>query len=356
MKVILHSHQYTRRGDTVNARNIANGLSLHYGIDSILCAPREGPSDPEVLRELASEGIKVELYGNQRDLQKISENNKVTHSYFMKSGLYDGDFVYGIPNFVHAVFRDFQPHGDVYAFASRWLYENVRSKPDFVRWYRHYPKWALIKQKSKSPYFPDRHKKIDWLPHITNLPIADSNFDIRERLGISSTCKIVSRLGGKGDFNDPAGHEAVKTILRNSKSISFVFVNTEEFYQHPRLHYLNKYISEEEKASLIASSSLMLNCRLRGESFGHSICESLFMGVPIIAPAVARNPLMDAHHADILGGSDLLYESASDLVAKIYENLDTPRPSDELKLLVKDFGSMAVTKRFYEMFLSKTEF
>jgi len=308
-----------------------------------------------VLEALALEGQQVELYDCQRDLQKISESNNVTHAYFMKSGLYDGDFIHGIPNFVHAVFRDFQPHGDVYAFASRWLFENVRRTPNFVRWYRHYPKWFLIRKRSKNPYFPDRNMKIDWLPHITYLPTIDPQFDIRERFGIKKSNRIVSRLGGKGDFNDPAGHEAVKTVLRNSKNIHFVFVNTAAFHQHPRLHYLDEYISEAEKASLIASSDLMLNCRLRGESFGHSICESLFMGTPIIGPAIARNPVMDAHHVDLLSGVNLLYESASDLVEKIYTNIENPPSKDALRSLVKDFDSKTVSNRFYDMFLSKSE-
>jgi hypothetical protein len=354
-RIILHSGSMLGRGDATNALNMAEMIADHLNGVSLVTVPENRKLvDAEVVKALRDVGLKVVVYRDSRDLQQTARRFQVTHAYFMKSGLYDGCYVEGTPSFVHAVFRDYQPHGEVYAFASKWLLTNVKSKPHWLKWYRHYPRHVLIKVKSGSPYFPARDRSITWMGHPVFAPQPGTvSKNVRDEYGIPRTSKLILRIGGRYDFNDEAGKSAVEKVLEQSTGIHFVFVNTEPFLYHPRVVYVNKYISKNEKDNLISSSDLLLNCRLRGESFGYQICEGLSYGKPCLAPALCRNPQMDGHHIDLLTDKQFLYEDSQDLIEKIFSILDTPPDCDFLKAKVTQFNYENTAKRFHEIFLSK---
>jgi glycosyltransferase involved in cell wall biosynthesis len=113
--------------------------------------------------------------------------------------------------------------------------------------------------------------------------------------------------------------------------------------------FVDEYISEAEKSSVINECTLMLNCRLAGESFGFSICEALFLGKPIIAPSLVRNPQMDAHHIEVLNDPELLYDSSEDLVTKIQKILENPRDSETYKRKVQQFSPKKISDALFSI-------
>jgi hypothetical protein len=353
-KIILHSESMLGRGDASNACNMYDMIQKNLFSDALITIPNNDLYiDKSVINELIKNKYKIKLYDNQVEFQQIADNFKTTHSYFMKSGLYDGRYILDCPKFVHAVFRDYQPHGDVYAFASKWLYDNINKNPNFLKWYRHYPKFLKIKIDSKTPHFPNKSKITTWMGHPVKIQTPCVTNDFLIKYNIKKSKKIITRIGGYGDFNDEAGINAVKRIVKKDSNIHFIFSRTKKFIDHPQVTYLNEYISDEEKSQLIQSSDLLLNCRLRGESFGFSICEALMNGKPIIAPSFKRNINMDAHHVDLLDEFQLLYNDENDLIDKIYINLESPPCANKLIKSVSMFSFEKIAERFNEIYLSR---
>lgn len=349
---ILESNQYSERGDAVNARNIHLALKKYLGIDSVLAFNATSPNNrPKVLQSFIDDGIPIFGYGSQKELNDFARSHHITHSYLLKSGRYDHRWVADTKNCVHAVFnRQHEPHGDVYAYVSEWLYEQQLQHKEFW-WPRRLARFKKIQRESGSPYFPSKKMPFSWVPHIVDPPKPRDPVAFRERLAISKGKKIIGRIGGHSEFNDPVALEAVSEILEAEESVFFVFVNTRQFVSHPRALFINEYISEQEKADFYAVCDLTLNCRLMGESFGFSICESLFYGIPVIGPGLARNAKMDAHHVSLLEPLDLLYDSKASLKEKIRQLLENKMSPDRLSAVVGKFAPEPVIKRFQEVFV-----
>ena len=62
----------------------------------------------------------------------------------------------------------------------------------------------------------------------------------------------------------------------------FLFMNTPEFYIHPRVIYLSPETNLQKKADFILACDAMLHARSLGESFGLSVAEFLFHGKPAV--------------------------------------------------------------------------
>lgn len=351
-RLILHSNSLLGRGDVLNAINIIKALQSTSDVDCLILSPSsKGFINPNVLTYIKDIGFNVNLYNSQEELVGFANKFKASHIYYMKAGRYDGSYLDGVPGFVHAVFNHFEPHGEVYSYVSKWLYDNVNKSPSMFHWMSSYPKWKMLQYRSGSNYFPDLKKKVQWLAH----PVVVSNpskLNVREKFNIPDSGKIITRFGGSGQFSDPAGPSAIKTLLEKRKDLFFLLWNVKEFTDHERVIFCNEYISESDKAAIILESSLMLNCRLMGESFGFSVCESLAMGRPILAPSLERNPKMDANHIDLLQPYDLLYNNVNDLVEKVEKNLDIEANPDDLKTAVNKFSPQIFSRRFHEIFLN----
>jgi hypothetical protein len=350
MRFLLDSVGYCERGDAVNARQLHFALKNILGIDSVLTYGANTPHNNfRVLHSLKQEGIPLFAYSNLEDLHQFAKSGGFTHAYILKAGFYDGQWVRGVKNCVHSVFNVLQPHGDVFAYVSEWLFKAQFSKTT-IPWPEDH--FRAIQEQSGNPYFPSLSQPIGWVPHIVNPPESKNSVGFRERLGIPRGAKVIGRIGGRTTFDDPAAHEAVKQILAERKDVFAVFVNTNRFYESDRTIYVDEYISEDDKADFFSNCDVTINGRLGGESFGFSVCESLFYGVPCLAPALVRNPCMDAHHVEILSESGLLYEGQADLKVKIQSALDSQADRDSFQAFVKKFSPSHVISQFHSVFIA----
>ena len=349
MRVILHSNQYSERGDTVNARNYYYALKEYLGIDSAFAYDANNKfNNHNVIASLVSEGIPMYAYSSLKDLHQFAKSGNFTHSYLMKAGYFDEVWVDNTVNCVHSVFNIYQPHGDVYAYVSKWLFEE-QFKKKTIPWNE--IEFRKIQEKTNSPYFPNLSMPINWVPHIVNPPISKNPQDFKRKYNIPVSCKVIGRIGGFSEFNDLAAKKAVLNVLSKISSVVFVFINTDKFVDHDRVIHINTYISEEEKGDFYSICDLTLNGRLMGESFGFSVCESLFYGVPVIGPGYTRNPNMDGHHIQLLSQLGYLYEDEESLTLKIIELLDSRVDKSFLNDIVSIFSPKNVIERFRQTFL-----
>ena len=75
--------------------------------------------------------------------------------------------------------------------------------------------------------------------------------NLRNELGIPSDSIVFGRYGGKSEFNIDITHKAIIEILESdddyNNNVYFLFMNTDKFYEHSRIIYLDRNISKWHK-------------------------------------------------------------------------------------------------------------
>lgn len=346
---LLHANDFSERGDSVTLLSVANLLSLEFGAKVIIAIPQSASTVSRVrLEEAKTLGLPVFRYTNKAELDAIAIKNTVTHSYFFSGGRRE-DLPFFDPldpqsfrvantfHITHVVFRNFDPHGDVYAYVSEWLYSKARLQ-------------ILIRKafNSKAKNKTDGTLVCSW-PHFVNLaPRGDSIDSVLFKGELPSDARIIGRIGGFNEFSDPAAKKAVKKILEFDAKAFFIFVNTRKFIDHPRVLY-TRPLSRTEVTAFYDICDLFINGRRMGESFGYSIFEPLSVGKPVIAPNWLRNPIMDGNHLRILGPLGLLYSTSNSLL-RIYKRLlEKPLSEDILKASSQNYTQGVASKLLKEI-------
>lgn len=146
------------------------------------------------------------------------------------------------------------------------------------------------------------------IPHIVSLPDSDKN--LREELGISKEKIVLGRYGGYDTFNIRFVKNAIVDFLDKNDNIVFLFMNTETFYEHPNIIYLNKNIDLLYKTKFINTCDAMMHARFEGESFGLSIGEFSSKNKPIIT----CKSTIDNEHIHILKDKAIIYTDLNSLL------------------------------------------
>lgn len=280
------------------------------------------PSDAENIsslrvREAHSLGFEVFRYRSKVELEDFARRNAVTHTYVFSGGRRK-DLPYFDPkdpesyriaetiHITHVVFRNYDPHGEVYGYVSDWLYlSSLR---------RYFLRHAISKlrppRNHRTLILPLPHF-IDWVsePKINDL-------DLRARFGISESDYIIGRIGGFEQFDDKAAQLGIIKLLNQNSNYWVFCVNTRKFYEHPRLIYLAE-LGRSDVFAFYRDCDVLINGRRMGESFGYSIVEPLSLGKPVIAAHWIRNPFMDRNHVSLLSEAGALYKSSNHLVRLI---------------------------------------
>jgi hypothetical protein len=347
VKLILHSDSISERGDSVNAEGLSSALRLFKGIESLIVYNLKSESNKQNrIDELISSGHQVISYTNSNDLHSIGKTLGATHSYFMDSGTYSPLWIKNTKKLTHAVFNNYEPHGDKYNYVSEWLYRKAllsrrRSTTE--------NRITELRELSGSPYGLDIKIPISWVPHIVEPKIGDG-VAFRKKYNIPVNSKMIGRIGGYNQFDDAAAQEGVVELVEKFRNYYFVFINTKRFHNNPRIIHV-EYLSSDEKWDFYSAGDVFINGRLMGESFGFSICEALSVGKPIIAPNFHRNFRMDKHHISILKRQGLLYKSKKDFKNKLIQQINNPTSPQSLAFLVEQFRPQAVVDIFVERFL-----
>jgi hypothetical protein len=179
--------------------------------------------------------FQVKYYSSQQDIDTIVEENNITHLYIIKFGYHDDLISTKCINIIHCVFLSNQPHGQIYSVVSNDVNRINRTDCPVV------------------PHMIHNHDTTDHL---------------RQELSIPEDALVFGRYGGIETFDIPFVHQAIYDVLNARNDIWFIFMNTWEFYWHPRIIYLKGTSDMEYKKKFINTSDAMIHARIDGETFG----------------------------------------------------------------------------------------
>lgn len=326
MKILFHTNTINFRGTTVAITDYAKYNQEILGNESIIAycktygEEKDMGNEQEVVDALGKQ-FKVISY-RAGDLSKKIDQEKADIAYFIKSGQKEGglppmpgtdnDFPTNCKTAVHAVFQFYEPHGDRYAYISKWLSEEMSSG------------------------------EIPYVPHVVKLPTPTNNF--RKTLGIRDDQTVVGRIGGYFTFDIPQVKDYIKKLVDQSDKFVFLFVGTQPFINHPNVKFINEIHNAQKKSNFIETCDCMLHARQRGESFGLSIAEFLYHNKPVIA----WNGGYDKNHLEMLKDSGTLYSNENDLSYMLH-NLGEFK--QDWSSRVKEFAPTAVMEKFKKVFI-----
>ena len=292
LTVLFHSNTLTVRGTEVALFDYADFNEKCLGNRSVVAFPKSGVSSESALKKF-QDRFDVVLYETQNELDTAAKSHGIDVCYFIKNGENDGLLVEGVKNVVHAVFQNYEPHGDVYAYVSDWL--------------------ANAASQGVCPA----------VPHIIREPVNTSD-DLRQELGIPSQADVYGVIGGTNSFKIFAAVNAVLDTIESDDTKYFVFVNTrmpEWFFwinrrirkalRTGRLIYLEQIVDLDRKERFMNTCDAMLHARRRGESFGIALGEFAVRGKPVIVHFSDKT--RDRCHYEILGNSANYYRSRAEL-------------------------------------------
>lgn len=314
MKIAFHSNQLSLRGTEVSMYDYAKYNELLLNNESIILA-----KDPSVWNYSHPKAIKkfkdrfpVFFYKKESDIEAILNKEGVDILYAQKAGVIDGVVSKKVKTVVHSVFQHHQPHGDVYAYISKWL-GNKYNKP--------------------------------FVPYIVDLPEVDTN--LRETLSIPVDATVFGRHGGLETFDIKFAKDVVVEIAKQRKDIYFIFMFTDRFSDKSieNIIYLDGNQDMDYKVEFINTCDAMLHARNSGETFGLSVAEFSIRNKPVITYS---GKMRETAHLEMLGDKAILFKNPNEL-RNILNNFEK---NDKIDWnAYKEYNPENVMKIFEEVFI-----
>lgn len=231
----------------------------------------------------------------------ISVSKRIDWVYFSKKGLNDGLLIPSVKNAIHVMFNVYQPHGDTYAYVSKWLADASSRQANFF----------IPKGRSK---IPNPFVSREWVPFGVDMPPPTNS--LRAEWGVPLDARVCIRLGGENTFDIPWVHKTIKKAITEHQNFYFIGYNTNKFIDHPRAIFLPSINGKIEKSNALMSADIFLHARRQGESFGMAILEAMRLKVPVLAWAGG----WDRNHTKILH-KESLYKNELDLYHKLMHGI-----------------------------------
>ena len=258
------------------------------------------------------------------DMKELRNKKKLTHFYTLTHG---GEDIYDFNNkdiwnkcktIKHCVFNTKTQESDCYIGISDYLnkYHNTN---------------------------------IQVVPHIIHFP-TNSIDNLRKKLNIPENAIVLGRHGGNTTFNIKYVHECIKEILIDREDIYFLFLNTDKFYEHKQIIYLEKTTDENEKQKFINTCDAMIHARSEGETFGAAVAEFSISNKPVITCNCG-----DLEHIKILKNKGIIYNNKEEL-NRIFHNIENIIKSRSDWNAYREYTPEKVMKIFKEICLDYNEF
>jgi hypothetical protein len=254
-------------------------------------------------------------YRSLEELRRVIEGERAELYYCPKEGPNDGRIIPDVRNAFHVVFQHYEPHGDVYAYVSRWLADRMTAG------------------------------RCPWVPHVVDLP--PPNRDLRQDWNIPADAVVLGRHGAYRAFNLPFVPQTIAAALDRRRDLHFVFVNTAPVITHERVHHLPAIQDRGELANFIAACDAMLHARRQGESFGLAIAEFLSLGKPVLSWAGG----LYANHVELIPERRHLYRTSRELLRLLLEIGPDPDVA-RYRNAVAAYRPEAVMARFAQVFIA----
>ena len=316
MKVAFHSSYLGYRGTEIALMDYAQGNKEVLGNDSIFLMPwrEEGENHPVSQRMMGIAPLR--FYRSDDEREAILQEERADFFYCIKNGFNDGVFSKRVRTGVHAIFRESEFHGDIYAYVSPWLSEVMT------------------------------YGKAPWIPHMVR-SVGDSG-DLKAELGVPETATVFGRHGGDDSFDIPWVQKAVVETAKKNPAVWFLFMNTRSFSGAkgiPNIQFLPATADPTVKRRFLNSCDAMLHGRMRGETFGLSCLEFAMAGKPVLT--FAKSP--EKAHLEILGAAAATYENPVELQELLQYPASGLKRRADLKF--QDYRPEAAMKKFQEVFL-----
>ena len=282
MKIAFHSNQLGIRGTEVSLYDYALGNRDILNNESIIIS--DAKADLSALDKFRAQ-FPVFLYNDFSEVKDIISKENVDAFYIQKAGFNDGKLVPNAKNLVHAVFKHNESHGEVYAYISEWLSQEMSGG------------------------------KLPFVPYMINIPNHDFNY--RAQLGLEN--QLVIGWYGGDNFEIPFARQAVIDIAKKRKDITFLFMNSTPFTNENNVYFIESTVDLDEKVAFINTCDAMIHARERGETFGLAIAEFSIKGKPIIT--YRDSP--ERNHNIILGDKGIYYSNYTELY-NILDNFIIP--------------------------------
>jgi len=306
LKIAFHSNQLGIRGTEVALYDYALGNRDILGNESIIIS--DANADLTSLDKFKTQ-FSVYLYNDFSEVESIIRDESIDAVYWIKAGFNDGKLVNNAKNLVHSVFKHNDVHGDVYAYVSEWLSDEMSN--------------------GELPY----------VPHMVNLP--KHNLDYREPFGLKD--KFIIGWYGGDNFELPFSKQAVIDVAKERDDVVFLFMNCTPFTSESNIYFVEGTTNLDEKVAFINTCNVMIHSRERGETFGLTVAEFSTFGKPIIT--YFNSP--ERNHINILGDNGIYYTNYNDLY-KILSEIDS---SVKGYNCYTDFTPEKVMNKFKEVFL-----
>ena len=320
MKVAFHSGYLGFRGTEVALIDYAWGNKEILGNESFFLLPwRDGGEAHPVVATMRNTAP-VRFYRSKDEMDGILREEATDFFYCVKNGFNDGVFSSKVLTGVHAIFRESEFHGDIYAYISQWL--------------------SQVMSREKTP----------WVPHMISLSTAGA--DLRKQLNIPEEAKVFGRHGGEDSFDIPWVQKLIVETAQKDPSTHFIFLNTRIFsgsLGKGNIHFLPATSDPASKRSFLDACDAMIHARKRGETFGLSCMEFAVLGKKVLTYSESQ----EKAHLELLGEAALGYNNATALTAGLSCNRSDYRlPAKISQELAEHFGPQKVMKKFKEVFLS----
>jgi len=291
MNIAFHSNQLGVRGTETSLYDYALYNDEILGNRSIIISDKN--SNLSALKKF-EDRFKVLLYDNFDEVENFVDEYRIDSVYYIKAGFNDGKTVRNAKNLIHSVFQHLEPHGDRYAYVSRWLSDKMSN--------------------GIAPY----------VPHMVDIMRYDHDKDFRDSLGISKGDLVFGYYGGSRSFNIEFARRAVVEIAANNKDMHFLFMNSQKFCDLENVIFMEPTSNLEQKISFINTCDACIHARNEGESFGLSIAEFSSKNKPIITTTYSELMSPDLAHIEMLGEKAILYDDY-DSLTKILSRFDDYR-------------------------------
>jgi glycosyltransferase involved in cell wall biosynthesis len=283
MKILFHENQLSYRGTSNAVYNYALFNQEYLNNESIIIYQKNNKNNFAPAIEKFKNKFEVHSYTNLNEIHKIVEQTNTDLFYAIKAGKFDGVEAKSCKTVIHSVFKYYEPHGDVYAYVSEWLSNEMTN--------------------GVAPF----------VPHM--IAVDKTSLDLRDELNIPKDAIVFGRHGGETTFDLPFVKRLIIEISKKRKDIYFVFMGTNSFVfksvftPYKNIIFLPKSQDELYKAKFINTCDAYLHARKQGESFGIAVGEFSICNKPVITWANSD----EKSHIDILGDKAILYNDANDL-------------------------------------------
>ena len=306
-KIAFHSNQFSLRGTEVALYNYAKYNEEILGNKSVIFTFPN--SNMDALDKFKNRfEVQIRYWW---EYESYLKENSFDFLYFTKMGNQDGYCLETIPTLVHTVFRFNEPHGHKYFYISDWLAKD-------------------------QGYSPETHS----LPYICEkLPPPNENY--REKLGISKDSTVFGCYAGTTEFNIEFVKESIRKIVNERDDIEFIFMNVNQFVDHPKVKFLPGSWDLQTKSSFVNACDAMIHARSGGETFGLAVSEFAMENKPVITYELSG----ERAHIEILGERGIYYRNAEE-VYNILTNLKSYIKYNDYYLPYEDFSPEKIMNKF----------